>query len=204
MRTEILDLMGVRRGHFLLESGHHGDLWLDLDALFENPTALRPFVHDLARSLDVNRLDGVCGPLTGGAFVAQMLALELGVKFWFTERTQPPREGTLYSARYALAAGQRVAGARVAVVDDVINAGSAVTSTLSALRSAGAMPAALGALLVLGQAAEALASKHSVPLHSTARLDNALWPPAACPRCAAGVPLDTTSTMGGPAPPSSG
>jgi orotate phosphoribosyltransferase len=192
MRTELLDLMGVRRGHFLLESGHHGDLWLDLDVLFETPAALRPFVHDLARSLDADRVDGVCGPLTGGAFLAQLLALELDVTFWFTERTEPPREGTLYSARYELAAGQQVAGARVAVVDDVINAGSAVTSTLFALRSAGATPAALGAFLVLGTAAEALAHRYSVPLHSAARLDSALWPPATCPRCEAGVPLDMT------------
>ena len=141
----------------------------------------------------------MCGPLTGGAFVAQMLALELDVAFWITERVEPPRDGVLYSARYSLAAGHRVAGARVAVVDDVVNAGSAVTSTLEELRSAGATPVALGALLVLGRAAERVAGQYSVPLHSTTRMDNELWPPASCPRCVAGIPLETPSTRAGSA-----
>ncbi len=30
----LLDAVDASRGHFLYESGHHGDLWLDLDALF--------------------------------------------------------------------------------------------------------------------------------------------------------------------------
>jgi orotate phosphoribosyltransferase len=29
-----LDLVAARHGHFRLESGHHGRLWLDLDSLF--------------------------------------------------------------------------------------------------------------------------------------------------------------------------
>jgi hypothetical protein len=29
-----------RRGHFVLESGHHGNLWLDLNSLFLRPAAL--------------------------------------------------------------------------------------------------------------------------------------------------------------------
>ena len=34
--------LGPRRGHFLLESGHHGNLWLDLNSLFLRPAALLP------------------------------------------------------------------------------------------------------------------------------------------------------------------
>jgi hypothetical protein len=30
MSEDVLDLLPRRRGHFLLESGHHGELWLDL------------------------------------------------------------------------------------------------------------------------------------------------------------------------------
>ena len=37
-----------RRGHFDLGTGFHGDLWLDLDALFLRPALLRP--HFLAPS----------------------------------------------------------------------------------------------------------------------------------------------------------
>ena len=34
-----------RSGHFDLRTGYHGDLWLDLDALFLRPSRLRPHVR---------------------------------------------------------------------------------------------------------------------------------------------------------------
>ena len=37
--TSVLELVSGRRGHFLLESGLHGGLWLDLDGLFPPPVA---------------------------------------------------------------------------------------------------------------------------------------------------------------------
>ena len=38
----LLELVNGRRGYFRLESGHHGGLWLDLDALFAHPRAIEP------------------------------------------------------------------------------------------------------------------------------------------------------------------
>src|SRR5215203_1484871 len=112
-----------RPGHFRLESGHHGDLWLDLDELFLRPAALRPFVAELARRLAAHAVDVVCGPLTGGAFVAQLIAAELDAAFVHAERAVHQNAVT-----YRIPAGLRghVRGERIAVVDDVINAGSAV------------------------------------------------------------------------------
>ena len=37
LQQELLALLPRRQGHFRLESGHHGDLWLDLDPLFLRP-----------------------------------------------------------------------------------------------------------------------------------------------------------------------
>lgn len=183
-------MMGVRRGHFRLESGHHGDLWLDLDALFRRPARLRPAVASLARRLAAHDVEVICGPLSGGAFVAQMIALELDAEFRHAERTAAPRADTLYSARYRLADGLSLDGRRAAVVDDVINAGSAVRATLASLREAGAVPVAVGALLVLGRPAADLAADQGLALEQVAHLDNRLWAPAECPLCAAGEPLE--------------
>ena len=33
MASDLIDLIPARGGHFLLESGHHGELWLDLELL---------------------------------------------------------------------------------------------------------------------------------------------------------------------------
>nr|MBA3259831.1 hypothetical protein [Gemmatimonadales bacterium] len=65
-----LELAAGRRGHFRLESGHHGGLWLDLDALFADSLRIEPFVAALTDALRAYDVAVVCGPLLGGAFLA--------------------------------------------------------------------------------------------------------------------------------------
>jgi orotate phosphoribosyltransferase len=187
----VLDLMSARTGHFRLESGHHGELWLELDAMFWSATALDPLVVELADRLEPHAADVVCGPLVGGALLAQLVAARLGADFCFTERTSTG-DGGLYTAAYRLpsALAARVAGRRVAIVDDVVNAGSAVRATLTALTAAGAQPVALGALLTLGSTPAAVAAAAGLPLEALATRANELWEPSACPRCAAGEPVN--------------
>ncbi len=48
-----LELVAGRRGHFRLESGHHGGLWLDLDPLFAEPRRIAPFAAALAGAKQV-------------------------------------------------------------------------------------------------------------------------------------------------------
>src|SRR5688500_7087577 len=99
--SAFLKLARGRRGHFQLESGHHGALWLDLDALFADPQAIAPFVATLTAQLKDYAVDVVCGPLLGGAFLAQLVAQSLGAEFCFTER-RPTKTSGLYGVRYEL------------------------------------------------------------------------------------------------------
>jgi orotate phosphoribosyltransferase len=188
----LIDALDARRGHFRLESGHHGELWLDLDALFARPARLAPFVAELTGQLARCGADVVCGPLAGGAFVAQAVAGRLGIEASWTERVAAPSGGGLYAARYRIpeALRDRVRGRSVAVVDDVVNAGSATRATIADLRACDAHPVALGALLVLGDGAARLAGEERLALASVAALPNAIWAPAECPLCAAGVALE--------------
>ena len=187
-----LRLIEGRRGHFQLESGHHGGLWLDLDALFASPARIAPFVSDLADRLRRHDVSAVCGPLLGGAFVAQRLAVVLDVEFWFTERAPRNDRSSLYGARYVLppAFTTRVGGRRVAIVDDVMSAGSALRGTFIELRTHRARPVVAGALLVLGDAGAEFFAKQQVPVEWVARDEYELWSPDACPLCASGVPLE--------------
>jgi orotate phosphoribosyltransferase len=189
VREIVMGLVGARTGHFPLESGHHGELWLDLDAAFRSPSALDPVVADLAARVARHRPDVVCGPLVGGAFLAQSVAARLGAGFAHTERVATG-DG-LYSARYALpgALVPWLAGQRVAVVDDAVNAGSATRATMSALREAGAEVVVLGAMLALGGTPARVAADAGLPLEAVVTLDNAIWEPADCPRCARGETL---------------
>jgi orotate phosphoribosyltransferase len=45
---ELDRLLPTRRGHFQYESGHHGDLWLDLERLCLNVRPIRRFAAKLA------------------------------------------------------------------------------------------------------------------------------------------------------------
>jgi orotate phosphoribosyltransferase len=191
MQTELLTLIAARNGHFRLESGHHGSLWLDLDPLFVRPGRLRRFVAGLADKLARHHIEAVCGPLTGGAFLAQSVAAALDVEFYYTQGVAPRERDALYAVTYRMPDGlhERAQGKSVAVVDDVINAGSAVRGTLAELRACGATPAAVGALLALGPAAAGLCADQHLPLETIAQLSNEIWAPAECPLCAAGTPL---------------
>src|SRR2546425_13336539 len=91
-------LASPRYGHFRLESGHHSNLWLDLEGLFVQPTLVRPFVTRLARALRPHKVAGVCGPLAGGAFLAQMLASAVKGGFFFTESQLSGEGAGLYPA----------------------------------------------------------------------------------------------------------
>jgi orotate phosphoribosyltransferase len=190
--ASFLALVAGRRGHFRLESGHHGGLWLDLDPLFADPRRIAPFAAGLADALRPYDVAAVCGPLLGGAFLAQLVAHALGAEFWFTERVMPNDGGGLYRARYVLppALAGRARAKRVAMVDDVMSAGSALRGTFAELRAHGADPVVAGALLVLGSAGTGFFAEQRVAVEAVARGGYELWPPDACPLCAAGVPLE--------------
>jgi len=192
MHDEFLKRLSARHGHFRYESGYHGNLWLDLDPLYVRPTALRPYIGDLAQKLAKHAVTAICGPLVGGAFVGQMLAAELDVEFYYTERFVSTDRDRLYSVEYRLPAGLRslIRGKKVAIVDDVISAGSAVRGTLTDLQACGVGPIVFGALLVLGSAAPEYCAAQHIPLESVTSQPNPLWLPTECPLCREGVPLE--------------
>jgi orotate phosphoribosyltransferase len=172
--TAFLRLAEGRRGHFRLESGHHSTLWLDLDAVFADPQAIAPFV---------------------GALAAQLRDQSLAGEFCFTERSAVKADG-LFGTRYELPAAHRtrLRGRRVALVDDVMSAGSALRGTHAALQAAGAIPVAAGAILILGDLGAGYFAQQQLPLAAVLREDYELWAPAVCPLCMAGEPLENTGT----------
>lgn len=192
MQEDVLSLLAARKGHFLFESGHHGDLWLDLELLFLRPQAVRPVAAELANRLRRFDIEIVCGPLVEGAFVGLLVASELGVDFTYTERFSRPGQDGLFPMGYRIPDSLRggVHRKRVAIVTDAINAGSAVRGTFADLLDCGATVVAIGSLLVLGRSAFDFASSKNVVLESIATLPNHLWQQSACPLCAASVPLE--------------
>jgi len=63
VQTQLLELMVAKIGHSAYESGHHGNLWLDLDRLFARPALLRLYVTELGGWLIESGADAICGHL---------------------------------------------------------------------------------------------------------------------------------------------
>ena len=105
-------------------------------------------------------------------------------------RLLPP--GGVFSARYRLPPGvtSAIRGERVAVVDDVISAGSSVRATTAALASAGATTLVVGAFVVLGHTAVTHFTREHIPIEALEYRDFNLWVPGDCPLCLAGVPVE--------------
>lgn len=196
MEQDLLALVHGRRGHFQLESGHHGDLWFHLETLCLDTRKIQPFAARLAGRLSPYNLDVVCGPIVEGAFIALLVSIELGCNFVYAERFANAKREGLYPVEYRLppALHSAVQRKRVAIVNDVINAGSAVIGTFVDLQALDADVVAIAALLALGDSITAFSAAHHIPLELLQRLPNNLWTPSQCPLCAAGQPLEIVST----------
>jgi orotate phosphoribosyltransferase len=187
---EVAALLPWHKGHYRFESGHHGDTWLNLELLCVRPEPVERLAGVLADRLALHGPSLVCGPLVEGAFVAMMVAKRLGLPFAYTERFDPGGE-RLFSVKYTLPGKLRdlVLGQRVAIVNDVIGAGSAILGTLKDLYACGADPIAIGALATRGPSATVLARENGLILETLAEFTGDMWKPEECPLCAVGMPL---------------
>jgi orotate phosphoribosyltransferase len=137
--SELVQLARPRAGHFDLGTGYHGDLWLDLDALFLRPARLRPYVDWLAERLRGHGVDAVCGPLEGARSWPMPSRIGWGSPSW------PATAHPEWLPTAAVHGG--IGGWRVGVVDDaaaVIALGEASTMVPARLGvpfyAAGTMP----------------------------------------------------------------
>jgi orotate phosphoribosyltransferase len=133
--------------------------------------------------------------MTGGALLAQLIARLLGSEFFYTGRQAGGPAG--HHARYTLPPGasHRVLGKRMALVDDVISAGSSLRATLTEVETHGAIPVVVGALHVLGTTGAGFFAERGLRIETTGRGPFDLYRAAECPLCAAGVPLEDPADL---------
>jgi len=128
---------------------------------------LRPFVTELAGRVARHRVETVCGPLNGGAFLAELIASGLGVEFAFAERTISQRAG-LFPIDYRVPTALRAGLRGIAIVDDAISMGSAIRATAADIELCKARPVVIGALLGIGPGASEFATASRLPFERIA------------------------------------
>ena len=181
----------ARKGHFELESGLHTDTWLELETAFVDPQKFQPLTDALADLLQPFDPTAVCGPVAGGALVAQAVAQRLKLRFYFSELERTRTMGGLFNAIYRLPPSVRAqaAGERFAVVDDAISAGSSTRATMEDLDGLGAKTVVVGSIWMLGERGEKLFTTKSIPVVAVERGPLVTWAPSDCPLCRSAEPL---------------
>lgn len=181
MNLEELERIGaVLRGHFLLTSGRHSDLYFEKFRLLESPALLERTVRAMLTHLPRTAVEGVeavVGPTLGGVIVAYEAARQLSVRALYAER-----EG---DARTFRRGSVLQAGTPVLVVDDVLTTGTSIREVLQLLETLGAHVRGIGVLIDRSEPPLAF----GVPLTYAMRLPAATYAPDACPLCQQGIPL---------------
>jgi orotate phosphoribosyltransferase len=181
--TEIQDVFrrlgALRSGHFLLASGLHSPAYVQCARLLEHPRETGPLLRVVADRWKDAGIQAVVGPAYGGILVAYALADALGVRAMYAERV----EGKL-----ALRRGFDVSGGlRVLVGEDVVTTGGSALETVDLLQSLGAQVAGVASLIDRTGGK----SPFPVPFTPLLRIDLPAMPPAECPLCKQGIPLET-------------
>src|SRR5215813_4698733 len=102
MQEQVAQLLPTREGHFVFESGHHGQVWLDLELLLLHPERVKPLAEVLADRLRVFQPTAVCGPLIEGAFVGLMVASALRLSFSYSEPVRDYRAAGMFPVSYPI------------------------------------------------------------------------------------------------------
>jgi orotate phosphoribosyltransferase len=188
MRT--LERLGVIRknGHYVYASTRHGSDYVNKDALYPHTVETAEFCGAIAERFYRAGIEAVVGPAMGGIILSQWTANHLyymtfkEVAACFVEKTP--------DGRLALGRGydKSVAGKRVLVVEDILTTGGSAKKTVDAVAAAGGQVLAVAAVCNRGRVT---AAEVGAPLWSVVEMDLVSWEAAACPFCAAGVPVDT-------------
>ena len=174
---------GLRRGHFVLTSGRHADLYLQSAVVLQWPAVAEALGRALAAPWH-GQVDVVVGPAMGGVVIGHEVARALGVRMIFTERSS----GTM-ALRRSFEVG---VGERALIVENVVTTGGSALEVAELLRGSGAIVAGLAAIVDRLPVGVRL----PLPYRALARVDAAAWIPEECPVCEAGTEAESPGSHG--------
>src|ERR1044072_789792 len=83
---QLLESSGaILRGHFLLTSGRHSDVYFEKFRILEQPQVLSALCAEIAGAFRDEKLDFVAGPTTGGIIIAFEVARQMGLPAVYVE-----------------------------------------------------------------------------------------------------------------------
>lgn len=181
--NEIMEVMerrgAVLRGHFVLSSGRHSDLFVQKFRVLEEPRLAQRFGEAIAAQFG-NDFDVVASPAVGAVVLGFSAALAGDARFVFAERA---------GDHLAFRRGFHIEPhERVLVVEDVITTGGSAKEVVDLVRSAGGDVVGVGALIDRGDPTRPpnVGAASKALLH----LSVGSWAAAECPLCESQEPIE--------------
>lgn len=168
----------VDRRHVVDASGLHGDVELRLGLLLADAQRLDAWVDGLATRPASSLPEVLIGPAAGGAVVGRRVAAAMGLPFALAGLSFHRTGATVWR----IAGGpDEVARGRAVVVDDAINAGSAVAATAGVAGATGATVVTAAAIVVRDPAPVLPVGDDPLPPVTHFSVPWWTWSPEACP-----------------------
>jgi len=170
------DVGAIKRGHFLLTSGLHSDMYVDKFELLQRPEYAEKICRGIADRFAGQHVDVVLGPAMGGIIISYEVAKMLGARAFFAER----EEGVLKLRRFKIEKGERVL-----VVEDIVTTGGSLREVLTLAEAAGADIVGVGVIV------DRSGGKVQFPYRyePLVRLQLNTYEQKDCPLCKEGVPI---------------
>lgn len=176
------DSGAILRGHFLLTSGRHSDVYFEKFRVLERPDVLSALCREIAEHFKDQTVDIVAGPTTGGIIIAFEVARLMGKPALYIET----EDGKKTLRRGAVVPQ----GARVLVVDDVLTTGLSVRESIAAIKERGGDVAGVGVLIDRAQ----VLADFGCPYHAAYRVEAESYAAEDVPEWLAQVPVTKPGT----------
>lgn len=180
-RQEIFEIFekanALLKGHFLLSSGLHSDLYFEKFQVLQHPEYVEILCRELASLFSDDAIEVVVGPTTGGIIIAYEVAKNLKTRSIFAELEGNKR---VFKRGFGLKKGERVL-----IVDDILTTGKSVREVVDLVREHDGEIIGIG--LLLDRSGGRVDFGH--PLKPLAVTEVKNYSPEACPLCKKGEPL---------------
>jgi orotate phosphoribosyltransferase len=175
---EIFEKAGaLLKGHFLLSSGLHSDLYFEKFQVLQYPEYVELLCKKLASLFKDDKIEVVVGPTTGGVIIAYEVAKNLKTRSIFAESEG---EGRVFKRGFSLKKGEKVL-----IVDDILTTGKSLNEVIDLVKQHEGEIIGMGVLLDRSGGKV----KFGYPLKALATTEVKNYSPDRCPLCEKGEPL---------------
>lgn len=172
----------ILKGHFVLTSGRHSDVYFEKFRVLEQPPVLSALCAQIADHFRSSQIEMVAGPTTGGIIVAFEVARQMGVPALYIESENGEKK---------LRRGASVAaGTRVLLVDDVLTTGLSLREVEFLISANGAEIAGAAVLIDRSESEVGL----SIPIYGAYRVTATSYPESEVPDWLSNVPVTKPGT----------